>query len=125
MVEIYSKSLVSLIVKQQFWWSTSTTLDVKNYVLQTFSHFFSLYTLQHTSVGLSSCISIVVSFEKFDSYDRYAACCVPLRMGPNSPVIDPMSYHISVGIGRYLLVHGTEFSGQVLHMVLQDWLLQK
>ena len=46
---------------------------------QTFSHFSHLNTLPHTSVGLTSCISIVfISLKHFDRYDHNAACCVPL-----------------------------------------------
>ena len=47
--------------KQLFWWSASITLDNNNAVLTDLQAFFSLYTLQHTSVGLTSCISIVFS----------------------------------------------------------------
>ena len=40
--------------------------------------FVSLYILPGTSVGLTSCISIVFQFEKKDLYDHSAACCVTL-----------------------------------------------
>ena len=53
----------------------SITLDNNKDVLSDFKPFFSLNTLPHTSVGLTSCISIVLfSFEYFDSFDNYAAC---------------------------------------------------
>ena len=86
MVEIYSKRLVRAIGKvlllkfrapikthkgdgkwllfvnkQLFWLSASTTLDNNNDVLTDFYPFFSLCTLPHSSIGLTSCISIVVS----------------------------------------------------------------
>ena len=44
-----------------FWWSASITLDNNNDVLTDFKSFFSHYTLPHTSVSLTSCISIVFS----------------------------------------------------------------
>ena len=47
--------------KGLFWWSASITLDNNNDVLTDFYPFFSLYTLPHTSVGLTSCITIVFS----------------------------------------------------------------
>ena len=47
--------------KQLFWWSASITLDNNNTVLADFKPIFSLYTLPHTSVGLTGCISIVFS----------------------------------------------------------------
>ena len=47
--------------KQLFWWSASITLDNNNDVLADFQPFFSLYTLPHTSVGLTGCTSIVFS----------------------------------------------------------------
>ena len=47
---------------------------------QIFSHFFSIYTFPHTSVGLTSCISIAFSsFEYFDSFGHYAAGWYPLN----------------------------------------------
>ena len=85
MVEIYSKSLVRAIGKtlnlarkpikthkgdekwplfvnkQLFWWSASITLDNHNAVLTDLQPFCSRNTLPHTSVGLTSCISIVFS----------------------------------------------------------------
>ena len=40
---------------------------------------FLTNTLPHTSISLTSCISIVFfSFEYFDTYDHYAACWVTL-----------------------------------------------
>ena len=40
---------------------------------------FSLYTLPHTSDGLTSCISLVFfSLKNLDQYDHCAACCVAL-----------------------------------------------
>ena len=91
MIEIFSKSLVRAIGlvlrmksarapikthkgdekwplfvnKQLFWWSTSITLDNNNDVLTDFQPFFSLYTFLHTSVGLTSCISMFFSVCKF------------------------------------------------------------
>ena len=50
--------------KQLFWWSASITLNNNNDVLPDFKPFFSLYTLPHTSVGLTSFISIVFSVRK-------------------------------------------------------------
>ena len=48
--------------KQLLWWSASITLDNNKDVLTGFKlFFFTLYTLPHTSVGLTSCTSIVVS----------------------------------------------------------------
>ena len=47
--------------KQLFWWSASITLDNNNAVLTDLYPFFSLNTLPHRSVGLTSCISIVSS----------------------------------------------------------------
>ena len=47
--------------KQLFWWSASITLDNNNAVLTDLQTFFSLNTLPHTSVSLTSCISIVFS----------------------------------------------------------------
>ena len=45
---------------------------------------FSLNTLPHTSVSLTSCIYIVFfSFEYFDPYCHYAACCVTLNIFMN------------------------------------------
>ena len=63
--------------KQLFWWSAPITLDNNNALLKGLCPFFSLNTLPHTSVGLTSCISIV-QFEYFDSFDHYAACWVTL-----------------------------------------------
>ena len=48
---------ICLNSKCLFWWSTSITLDNNNGVLRDFWPFFSLYTLPHTSVGLTGCIS--------------------------------------------------------------------
>ena len=67
MVEIFSKSLVraigrisysknDIVKKQLFQWSASITLDRNND--ENFSHFSHFI---RTSVGLTSCISIVVS----------------------------------------------------------------
>ena len=47
--------------KQLFWWSASTTLGNNNDVLTDFKAMFSLDTLPHISVGLTSCISFVFS----------------------------------------------------------------
>ena len=48
-----------------------------NAVLTDFEAFFSLNALPHTSFSLTSSISIVFfSFEYFDPYDHYAACCM-------------------------------------------------
>ena len=55
---------------------------------QTFSYFYSLYTLPHTSVGLTSCISIAFfSFQYFDLFDHYAACWFPLRSKDSFEII--------------------------------------
>ena len=63
-----------------FWWSASITLDNNNGVLIDFYPFISLYTLPHTSVSLTGCISnAFFSFEYFDSFDHYAAFRFPLR----------------------------------------------
>ena len=43
--------------------------------------FFSLDTLPHTSVSLTSCISIVFSVLNILTNDHYAACWVTLRNG--------------------------------------------
>ena len=51
-----------------------------NDVLADFKPFFSLHTLPHTSVGLTSYISIVFfSLKLFDPHDHYAARCIPLK----------------------------------------------
>ena len=112
MVEICSKSLVRAIVKyyssnlartpiktykgddkwplfvnkQLFWWSASITLDNNNAVLTGWKAFSSLYTLPHTSVSLTSCISIFFffSFEYFDRCDHYATCWVTLTISNTS-----------------------------------------
>ena len=64
--------------KQLFWWFASITLDNNN-VLTDLLAFFSLKTLLHTSVSLTSCISSsFYSFEYFDPYDHFAACWVTL-----------------------------------------------
>ena len=47
--------------KELFWLSASITLDNNNDVLTDFKPFFSVYTLPHTSVGLTSCTSIAFS----------------------------------------------------------------
>ena len=47
--------------KQLFWWSASITLDNNNAVSTDLDAFFSLNTSPHTSVSLTSCISIVIS----------------------------------------------------------------
>ena len=47
-----------LVYKQLLWWSILITYDNNNDVLTDLQQFFSRYTLQHTSVGLTSCISI-------------------------------------------------------------------
>ena len=47
--------------KQLFWWYAPITLDNNNAILKELCPFFSLDTLPHTSVGLTSCISIVFS----------------------------------------------------------------
>ena len=64
--------------KQLFWWSVSITLDNNNDVLTDLKPFFSLCTSPHTSVGLTSCVSIVFfSLKNVDLYDHFAAYCVP------------------------------------------------
>ena len=51
-------------------------MDNNNDVLNDFHPFFSHYTLPHTSVGLTNCISIVIfSLKNCDPFDHYAACC--------------------------------------------------
>ena len=55
---------MAFVNKQLFWWSASITLDNNNGVLADFYSFFSRYPLLHTSVGLTSCISIVFSVWK-------------------------------------------------------------
>ena len=45
--------------KQLLWWSASITLDHNNAVLTDLKPFFSLNNSPYTSVGLTSCISIV------------------------------------------------------------------
>ena len=46
-----------------------------------FKPLFSLYTSPHTSVFLTSFMSIVFfSLINFDLYDHYDDCCVPLRI---------------------------------------------
>ena len=50
--------------KQLFWWPASIPFENNNHVLTNSKPFFSLYTLPHTSVGLTSCISIVFSVLK-------------------------------------------------------------
>ena len=52
------------------------TLDNNNDVLVHFKPFFSLYTLPHTSVGLTGSISIFFSFEYFDSFDKSSLLCL-------------------------------------------------
>ena len=52
------------------------TLDINNDVLTHFKPFFSLYTLPHTSVGLTGSISIFLSFEYFDSFDKRSLLCL-------------------------------------------------
>ena len=53
---------MAFVCKQTvFWWSASITLDNNNAVLTDLQAFFSLSTLPHTSVILTSCISIVFS----------------------------------------------------------------
>ena len=50
-----------------------------------FKPFFSPYTLPHTSVGLTGCISMFFfSFENVDSFDLFAACYVPLNAGADT-----------------------------------------
>ena len=64
--------------KQLFWWSASTTLDNNKDILPDFQPLFSLYTLPHTSVGLTSCTCISIFFfslRNVDPYDHYAVCC--------------------------------------------------
>ena len=55
------EKLLLLVNKQLFWWSASITLINNNDVLRGFKPFFSPYTLPHTSVGLTDCISIAFS----------------------------------------------------------------
>ena len=56
------------------------TLDNNNVVLTDVEPFFSLNTLPHISVGMSSCnsFSFFFSFDYFESFDHYAACWVTL-----------------------------------------------
>ena len=66
--------------------SASITLDNNNDVLIDFWP-FSLYTLPHTSVGPSSCISIFfVSFEYFDLFDHDAAFNCKSNIISDSPL---------------------------------------
>ena len=72
--------------------------DINNDVLTGFWAFFSLYTLPHTSVGLTSCISIVFfSFEYFDSVDLSTACWFILMLF--------IVQNILVSIKRFIGVH--------------------
>ena len=54
--------------KQLLWWSASITLDNNNGVLTDFYPFYVLYTLPHTSVGLTGCISTAFSVLNFLTY---------------------------------------------------------
>ena len=49
------------VSKQQFWWSASITLDNNNDVLTYSWPSFSLYTLLHTSVGLTGTSTVFFS----------------------------------------------------------------
>ena len=60
--------------KQLFWWSASITLDNSNGVLTDFQPFFSLYILSHTSVSLTSCISIVFSLLNILTHSTTMLC---------------------------------------------------
>ena len=84
--------------KQVFWWSASITLENNNVLLTDFYPFISLYTLPHTSVSLTGCISnAFFSFEYFDSFDHYAAFWFPLilpaKLGINWVFIMDMFYN--------------------------------
>ena len=82
--------------KQLFWWSLSITLDKNNAVLTDLYAFFLLNTSLHSSVSLTSCISLVFfSFEYFNPFDHYAACWVNLRLdviwvGSLTALVNPM-----------------------------------
>ena len=66
-------------------------MDSNNDVLTDFKPFFSVYTLPHTSVGLTSYISIVFfSLKEIDPYDPSAACWFPLTL-PNPGVAEGFS----------------------------------
>ena len=58
--------------------ATSITLDNNNDVLTDFKPFFSLYTLPHTSVGLTSCFSIaffsLITFDPYYDRNLHAEC---------------------------------------------------
>ena len=54
--------------KQLFWWSASITLHNNIAVLTDLEAFFSLGTSSHTSVNLTSCISIVISVVNIFTY---------------------------------------------------------
>ena len=70
---------MAFVCKQTAVFGASITLDNNNDVLTDFKPFFSLYTLPHISLVLTSYISIVFfTLTKFDPYDHYAACCVAL-----------------------------------------------
>ena len=57
------------------------TLDKNHDVLADLQPFFSPFSLPHTSVDLTDCISIVLfCFQYFDSFDHSAACYVPFTL---------------------------------------------
>ena len=63
----------------------SITLDNNNAVLTDLWPFFSFNTVPHTSVGRTSCISIVFfGFENLDSFHQYAACWITLKPVQNA-----------------------------------------
>ena len=67
MVEIYSKSLLRAIGPHQYRWT----------MIRMFKQTFPTLYLPHTSVGMTSCISIVVfTFKYLDSFDHYAASLI-------------------------------------------------
>ena len=79
---------------KRFWWSASITLNNNNDVL---TDFFSLYTLPHTSVGLTSYISIVFFTLNFVyPYDHYAAFSVALNLISLSPRSDGVKTGIKI-----------------------------
>ena len=63
------KSRMGLILSYSRGLNCLIVVLVNNYL-----PFFSLYTLPHTSIGMTSCIR----FFSFDPYDHYAVCCVAL-----------------------------------------------
>ena len=83
MVEIYSKSLVRAFCKVLHMKFSQVVrindIGNNNGVLTDFYPCFSLYTLPHSSVGLTGCISNAFSvLNIFYSFDHYAAFWFPL-----------------------------------------------